>query len=86
MKITDCLFKIAEKNALMSEAELDEVRGKSKEWFASKAQTTKIGKWLNETQELWYVRLIVAFLFVFVNRAVWDYMHPENGLDDDDDL
>lgn len=85
MRITSALFKIAEKNNLMSEAELDGVKADAEKWFKEKQASSKIAKWISETEQLWYVRLIVAYLFVFFNRTIWDYMHPEENGDDDDD-
>lgn len=85
MRLGDVLFKTVEKNEIMSSSEVDEIKGKYKEWLEKKANESKVGAWIKKEQEEWYWRIGLAYFFVWFQRWIYNFMHPEVEEEEEED-
>lgn len=85
MRLGDMLFKLYRKNEIMSESELEEIEKGYRKWKDEEAPNNKVTRWLVEKQEIWWVRMLVAGVYMIVQKWVYDWMHPDFESEDDDD-
>jgi hypothetical protein len=85
MRFGAMIFKLYQKNNVMPESELDEIEKEYKKWLDGAAKDNKMTAKVVEWQELWWVRMIVAGVYMWLQKKVYDWMHPEFDGDDDDE-
>lgn len=87
MRIGDMLFKLYEKNQVMGSNELDEIKEDYRKWLAAEKEkpSNKVSAFVIKWQDQWYVRMVVAGFFMWAQRKVYEWMHPEYDEDEDED-
>lgn len=85
MKLIEFIYKLIERYVPITKAEVAGLQKEAQEWYDKKAEETKIGKTVKDYSETWWVRTILAVLFIAAQRWIRDFMNPETSVDEDEE-
>lgn len=86
MWIHNMALKLAERFTPMSTQEVDQMQRDANEWWSNidpnaEGVQPKVKKYAS----LWYVRLAVAFLYIYLVREIQDFLNPSETPDEKHD-
>lgn len=72
------IFALLTKYVPVNPGRFESIKSDANKWWMSDAtETNRIGKWLKENGEKWWVMLILAMLFIPMTRWIADFMNPK---------
>jgi hypothetical protein len=79
------IFTLLNKNVPMTAPEKEGLQREASDWWEVEADKTKLGKLVKDWGQKWYMRLLLAVLYIPMSRWIKDFMNPIVSEEDEED-